>query len=249
MTTEEKEVLARAKELSQRAYQRGIYTRTNFLTESEAALIAEEKPDLGAVFLGGSPEAERCIALFGKEEEMGYPWESDLVILKISPLSQKFADTLFHRDFLGALLNLGIKRDLLGDLFVFENTGFFVSFEQMAPYFMENLTRVKHTSVKVTLCDALPEGVGAKFEEKFVVAASPRMDAVISAVWNLSRQEGKKLVEGERVSIRGKTVLSPERSLSAGDRVSVKGYGRFYFDGEEGMTRSGRGRMKVRLFV
>ena len=201
------------------------------------------------MFLGGSAEAERCVALFGTEEEMGYPWVSDLAILKISPLAQKFADTLSHRDFLGALLNLGIKRDLLGDLFVFENVGFLVTFEQMVPYFIENLTRVKHTSVKVELCDALPEGVGATFEEKFVVAASSRLDAVISAVWNLSRQEGKKLVEAQRVSIRGKMILSPERSLSEGDRVSVKGFGRFYFDGEEKKTRSGRGRMKVRVFI
>ncbi len=249
MTIEEKEVLARARELSGRAYSRGIYTRTNFLTEAEAALIAEEKPDLGAVFLGGSPEAERCVALFGKEEEMGYAWESDLVILKISPVSQKFADTLSHRDFLGSLLNLGIKRDLLGDLFICENTGYLVSFEQMAPYFTENLIRVKHTSVRVERCDSLPEGVGPKFEERSVVAASPRIDAVISAVWKLSRLEGKKLVESERVSIRGKMILSPERCLLPGDRISVKGYGRFYFDGEEGRTRSGRGRMKVRVFI
>lgn len=249
MTTEEKEILARARELSRRAYLRGIYTRTNFLTEAEVSLIAEDKPDLGAVFLGGWPEAERCIALFGNEDEMGYPWESDLAILKISPLSQKFADTLSHRDFLGALLNLGVKRDLLGDLLVYKNEGFLVTFDQMVSYFTENLTRVKHTSVKVEACDALPEGVGAAFEERFVVAASARVDAVISAVWNLSRQEGKKLVESERVSIRGRKVLSPERSLLAGDRVSVKGYGRFYFDGEENKTRSGRGRMKVRIFI
>lgn len=249
MTIEEKEVLARARELSTRANLRNIFTRTNFLTEAEACLIAEEKPDLGAVFLGGSAEAERCIALFGKEEEIGYPWESDLVILKISPVSPKFADILTHRDFLGALLNLGVKRELLGDLFVCENSGYLVSFEQMVPYFTENLTRVKHTSVKVEVCESLPEGVGASFEEKNVVAASPRIDAVISAVWNLSRQEGKKLVENERVSIRGKKILSPERSLLPGDRVSVKGFGRFYFDGEENKTRSGRGRMKIRRFI
>ncbi len=248
MTAEEKEILSRARELSSRAYSRGIYTRTNFLTEGESGFLQGEKMEISPVFFGGYPEAERCIALFGNEEMMGYPWESDLVILKISPVAQKFADALSHRDFLGAILNLGIKRELLGDLLVFENTGYLFTLDQIAPYLAENLTRVKHTSVKAEVCSSLPEGAGVNLEERVIIAPSPRLDAVISAVWNLSRQDGKKLVESERVSIFGKKIISPERNLLSGERVSVKGYGRFYFDGEENKTRSGRGRMKVRVF-
>ena len=248
MTTEEKEILSRARELSARSFERGIYTRTNFLTEAEASFILEEKMAVKPTFFGGYEEAERCVALFGSEEEFGYPWESDLVILKISPLAQKFADALSHRDFLGAILNLGIKRELLGDLLVYENSGYLICLGQIAPYLVENLKRVKHTSAKAEICEELPEGAGVCFEERFVVAASNRIDAVISSVWNLSRQEGKKLVEGARVSIRGKIVLSPEKNLSTGDRVSVKGFGRFYYDGEENKTRSGRDRIKVRIF-
>ncbi len=249
MTTEEKELLKRAEELSSRAAARGIYTRTAFLTEGEAALLSEATLPIAPVFYGGFEEAERCVAVFGSEEDWGYPWESDLVLLKIEPQMQKFSDALCHRDFLGAILNLGIKRELLGDLLICRNVGYQFVLEQMADYLMENLNRVRHTSVKVTRCDALPEGAGVSLEERFVVAASSRVDAVIGAVWNLSRSEAKKLVEEERVTVRGKKITDPAKELSPGNRISVRGYGRFYFDGEENKTRSGRGRMKVRVFI
>ena len=248
MTTEEKELLRRAEELADRAETRGVYARTAFLTEGEAAFLAEASLPVKPSFFGGFPEAERCVAVFGSEEEFGYPWESDLVILKIEPQIQKFADALAHRDFLGAILNLGIKRELLGDLLVYENVGYQFVLEQMADYLTENLNRVRHTSVKVSRCDTLPEGAGVNLEERFVVAASPRVDAVVGAVWNLSRSEAKKIVEEERITLRGKRITDPSRDLLPGDRISVRGYGRFYFDGEEKKTRSGRGRMKVRVF-
>lgn len=248
MTTEEKELLRRAEELSCRAAERFVYTRTSFLTEGEAALLSEARLPLAPRFFGGFDEAERCVAVFGSEEEWGYEWESDVVLLKIEPKMQKFADPLTHRDFLGAILNLGIKRELLGDLLIHENVGYQFVLEQLADYLTENLTRVRHTSVKVSRCDALPEGAGVTLEERFVIAASARVDAVVGAVWNLSRAEAKRLVEEERITLRGKRITDPARELHEGDRISVRGYGRFYFDGEDKKTRSGRGRMRVRVF-
>lgn len=240
------ELLNRAQELSRRAYLQGFYTRTSFLTQGEAALLSEMKP--APCFFGGYEEAERRVAVFGSLEEFGFEWESDIVILKIEPKSQKFADTLSHRDFLGAILNLGIKRELLGDILVFENVGYLFVLEQIASYVIENLLKVKHTAVKVSLCPSLPEGAGVTFLEKEVVGASNRLDALISAVWNLSRTEGKKLVEGEMVSVSGKVISDPSKEVPFGARVSVRGYGRFYFDGEKNKTQKGRSRMLVRIF-
>ncbi len=246
MTQDEKNLIHRARELSDRAYSQGVYTRTSFLTQSEAALLSELYPC--PFFEGGYPEAERRVAVFGSEEEFGYPWESDLVILKICPKMQKFADTLTHRDFLGAILNLGVTREKIGDILIFENVGYLFTFQQMAPYFVENLIKVKHTAVETSFCESLPLGAGVQFLEKEVVGASDRLDAIISAVWNLSRSEGKKLVESEAVSIGGKIVSDPARKALPGERVSVKGYGRFYFDGEKNKTQKGRSRMTVRIF-
>lgn len=247
--TDEKELLVRACELAARSRDRAIYTRTAFLSEGEAAIIARAPLPQKPHFFGGYPEAERCVAVFGEEDELYYPWESDVVILKIAPKDAKFADDFNHRDFLGAVMNLGIKRELLGDLLVFENTGYLFCLEQMVSFLCENLTRVKHTAVKTSVCENLPDGACPKWEEKSVVCPAARVDALISAVWNLSRAEGKELVEKEKVSVFGTIVQSPAKEIKAGERVSVRGYGRFYFDGEERKTKSGKGRMKIRLFV
>lgn len=248
MMDERKELISRAEDLAQKSLDLSIYTRTAFLTEGERAALATAPLPLRPSFVGGYEEAERTVALFGSEEDLSYPWESDLVLLKIEPVSQKFADALTHRDFLGAMMNLGIKRELLGDLLIHENVGYQFVLEPMAEYLSENLETVRHTKVKICRMDALPEGCGVSLEEKEVISPSARLDALLSAVWNLSRGEGKKLVESERVSIGGAIVTNPSREVKSGERVSVRGYGRFYFDGEDKKTRSGKGRMKVRVF-
>lgn len=247
--TEEKELISRALDLAERSRSRGIYTRTVFLSEGEAALLTRAALAQRSHFHGGYPEAERRVAVFGEEEELFYPWESDLAILKIAPKDPKFADTFTHRDFLGAVMNLGIEREVLGDLLVSENAGYLICLAQMAPFLCENLNRVKHTAVSCTLCESLPETAFPKWEEKSVICPSARADALISAVWNLSRAEGKALVEKEKVSVFGTILQNPAREIKEGERVSVRGYGRFYFDGEERKTKSGKGRMKIRLFV
>jgi RNA-binding protein YlmH len=187
---------------------------------------------------------------FGDEDTLGYvPPPFPIACLSLSLPDKKFAEPLSHRDCLGALLNLGIKRELLGDILICENVGYLVAMESIASYLEENLTRVRHTAVRTARIPAMPEGVERLLEERTVVAASSRLDALIGAVWNLSRSEAKELVEKERVSIRGKLISDPSFSVKEGDRVSVRGCGRFYFDGETGETRSGRCRMRIRLFV
>ena len=80
------------------------------------------------VLFGGSEEAERMVVRFGDPEDMGYEEAFPITLLKIEPLLQKYADALGHRDFLGALMNLGIERSTLGDIFIKDNCGFHCGF-------------------------------------------------------------------------------------------------------------------------
>ncbi len=249
MTKEEKESIARYAKLSQRALERGIYTETPFLTEGEQALLKQEKLPLPPRFEGGFCEAQRRLAVFGSAEEFGWEWESPIVILKIEPKSRKFAEKLTHRDYLGAILNLGIKREMLGDLVLSEGDAYLFLLSKIFPYLVENLTRVRHTDVLLSPVACLPEGVGIELLEKIVIAASPRVDALVAAVFDLSRSEGRELVEKERVSLSGLPVTDPAKEILEGEKISVRGYGKFIFEGAVGETRSGRQRMKIQLFV
>ena len=249
MTGEEKELMHRVEELSSRSLDRGVYTQTRFLTEGEIAFISSLKLPLAPCFEGGFSEAERCVAVFGSEEDLYYSWDNTIVLLQICQPDPKFAKKLTHRDFLGAILNLGIERDLIGDILVHENTGYVFCLRQIAPYLTENLKRVGSSTVSLQILNTLPEDVSVQTVAEEVVSASPRLDAVVSAVFHISRSEGKNLVEREKVSVKGRLVSDPGRALIPGERVSVRGYGRFYFDGETGETRSGRSRIAVRRFI
>ena len=106
----------RFSELAARANGRGRYTYTQFLTLAEQDVLRKLERQLDAPFrwMGGYEAAERRLACFGREEDMGYPADSPICCLRIYPASRKFAGDLGHRDFLGSLMGLGIERRLLG---------------------------------------------------------------------------------------------------------------------------------------
>ena len=125
----------RITELAEKAYQNNIYTFSSFLGMSELSDFYAMQRELSFVpqtVFGGYEGAERCIIRFGSEELFGYPEEFPVVCLKIRPLMQKFADDLGHRDFLGALMNLGIDRSTIGDIKVGEKEGYLFCLDTIA---------------------------------------------------------------------------------------------------------------------
>ena len=102
-------------ELANRAYNSGVYTFTDFLGLAEQSAFSEIKKELRGIpytAFGGAVGAERVMIRFGSEEVCSYEQPFPISVVKIEPSSQKFADKLTHRDFLGSILNLGIE--LLG---------------------------------------------------------------------------------------------------------------------------------------
>jgi RNA-binding protein YlmH len=75
------------------------------------------------------------------------------------------------------------------------------------------------------------------------------LDVLVSAVFSLSRGEGNELVEKEKVSLAGKLCTDASREAKAGERISVRGFGRFYYDGICGETRKGKSRVRVRKYI
>lgn len=232
----------RFEELNERAYERGYNTFSDFLNMEEQSVL--KSTFIPCVLFGGYSMAERVVAGFGEDlNDEKFP----IVCVCAKPLIQKFADELTHRDFLGALMNLGIKRELVGDIIVDDNCGYILCLEHIADYICENLNRVRHTSVK-TQISALPENLNKEIESSEVFAASKRIDVVISAVYNLSRNETSKLVKNERVFVNSRMVSSVSSLLNGGDVVSVRGFGRFVFVKEIKETKKGRLVLEVKKY-
>ncbi len=233
----------RFRELAQKCYQNNQYTFTGFLGLADAADFYEIERELSYVpytVWGGTEQAERVIIRFGSEQQLGYEEPFPIVCLKISPLAEKFADELTHRDYLGALMNLGIERDTLGDILLSEKTAWLFCMSSMAEYIKENLTRIKHTAVLCEEADSAPDLTGKDIQELKIQIASERIDGVIAKVYHLSRSEALELFRQKKIFVGGRLCENNSQLLKAGDTVSVRGYGKFEFAGETGISKKGK---------
>ena len=215
----------RFNELYNRAYEKSYVTFSEFLNLQEQSVLANTY--LPCVKFGGYENAERVVAGFGENVTVG---DFPIALLEISPVMQKFADRLSHRDFLGALMNLGIKRELLGDIIVKDNIGYLFCLDHIKDYIIGSVDRIKHTTVTVREIEALPDDAVSVPKEYEKIVSSLRIDAVISAVYNLSRNDSAKLFAQEKVFVNSRQVSSPSYQLKNGDIISLRGFGRFIFD-------------------
>ena len=240
----------RMSDLSREA-ENGYYTYSHFLTLAEQGDLDALRRE-GAVgsyqLEGGFEGAERRLAVFGDPEAMGYPAGREGVFLKIAPVDMKFADSLTHRDLLGSLMALGIKRECLGDIMVHENIGYLYALSRIAPYLTEALTKVKRTPVSVTVIDMPPTAAVARPEITSLTVASERLDSLVAAVYRLSRSEALSLCEKGLVAIDGRVTEKASSTVGEGRTVSVRGYGRFRYEGVLGDTRKGKIRVSLRIF-
>ena len=115
------DVRKRLLELSEKSYKENRYVFTDFLNVSQLSAYFEMKREFeqsGSSVFGGMDGCERCIVRFGSQELLGYEQDYPISILKISPVSRKYAENLNHRDFLGSIIGLGLEREKIGDIFV-----------------------------------------------------------------------------------------------------------------------------------
>lgn len=249
---EEEELLKkRLRELAQKSYRNNQYTFTGFLSPADMACFYELERELSFVphrVWGGSGLCERVMVRFGGEQELGYEEEFPIACIQVSPLAAKFADELSHRDFLGALMNLGIERSTLGDILLVENVGYVFALESMADFIMENLGKVRHTSVMCRRAERVPDFADTDSQELKIQVASGRIDAVLSKVYKLSRSGALELLRQRKVLLNGRLCESGSTLLAGGDRVSVRGYGRFDYLGEQGVSRKGKTNAIVRYY-
>ena len=246
MAMEKEEVLLkkRVQDLARTAYQRDYVTFTDFLDLNEQNIVHSIKPEelgVSVRFFGGYEGAERQIAAFLPDalsyaEDLSYPIEC----LRIEPLSKKFSEQLSHRDYLGALVHLGIERSMLGDILVRGQDAWVFCHSRMRAFLEEHITRIRHTGVaarKITSPEELPK---PQFQEVRGTVASIRLDSIIALAFSSSRSSMLGLIEGGKVFVNGRMTVSNGHPLKDGDVVSVRGYGKFRFEKALGTTRKGR---------
>lgn len=242
---------ARLSELANRAYNNTQYTFTNFLSEAELSEYIEMSKELAFIpsgTFGGMDASERQIIRFGGKDIFGYEEPFPIVCLKIVPLNEKFADNLNHRDFLGALMNLGIERETIGDILVEDKHAYLFCLESISQYIIENLTRVKHTVVKAEVVTEKVNEIEIKKTEKTIQVSSERVDAVVARVFNISREACVILFKEQKVFINGRLTTGNATKVKEGDRISVRGFGKFDLKGQIGVSKKGKLNLTVSVY-
>ena len=235
----------RLAELAKRACKRGQAAYSGFLTPAEQGKLTRLRLE-PYVFDGGYPAAERRCAVFLPWE--GCEWTSRVACLEILPANAKFAEELTHRDYLGALMALGLKRETMGDIVVSGKTARLFCLDSVAEYICAQLGEVRRTSVRVRAASASDMAPAAPPRETVVNVQSPRLDSLVAAVCNLSRAEAKRLFERELVLVNSLPARNESAAAREGDLISVRGHGRFRYLGEAGETRNGRLRARVTVY-
>jgi len=236
-------------ELSRLAYQRDIITYSDFLNLNEQNILHTLPKDrifTRIVSFGGYEMAERQMAAFilylryGKKEltrsEIGYPF----CALEIVPVNFKFAETLTHRDYLGAVLNLGIERSRTGDILPGEKGALLFVHNDIADFICNELSRIRHTSVRVTKVPLTDVSYTPKVEEIQGTVASVRLDSLLSLAFSQSRSRLTGLISGAKVYVNGRLITSNGYQPQEGDIISVRGMGKFRYEYAGGRTRKNR---------
>ena len=238
----------RFEELSQRANERGYTVFSDFLGLSEISEFCAMCFSVSATLWGGYEDAERCVACFGDRDYFTDNTDYPIKCILISPVNQKFADSLSHRDFLGSLMGLGIRREVLGDIIINENCGYLFCLENIADYIIENLTHVRHTTVKCEITEEIPVGVLPQPENREIIVSSERLDVIISAIYKMSRSQVLPIFHTEKVFVNGAVKTSPSATINISDKISVRGFGRFIYKGVLRTTKKDRLVISVDVF-
>ena len=221
---------------------------SRFYDEAEQAMIKDNALlREGGFMFGGHTQCERKIlGVFPEWEEP----DTEAYPIGIIKISHTFKKELSHRDYLGSLMGLGIERDRTGDILVFEDYAYVFVHDSVKSYILNNLTKIGSLGVKVSeekLSDFVyPE---RRTQALNVVAASMRLDAVVSAALNVSRSEASSLIGHERVSVNHRVRCDMSKKLSEGDLISVRGFGRYLVSSVGDETRKGRLHLTVLKYL
>lgn len=202
-------------------YNRAVYG--DFLSENSLSELSKREPflPLSPVLFGGYEDAERKMVAFVPEDMSP---EFPISAVKFSSPRIK---SLSHRDFLGSILALGIKREKCGDIIIKEDEAYAFLSDDIASYVANNITKIGREGVKVSLAEPslikLPE---KSFREIRGTVSSLRLDSIISLFAGKGRSKAAELISGGLVFVDGLQMTKNDMHLKDGDTISVRGKGK-----------------------
>ena len=249
---EDQILLSHALDQLETCARRSIPTHTGFLSPAQWTAVAQLTEQVGGaelLTLGGYPEAERRRCLFLPDYLPPETVEPEEYISALR-LTWYAPHSLSHRDLLGSLMGLGLKREGLGDLLVSEGSCDLLLLPELSPFVADNLTHAGREALHIvpisldTLHFPTP-----KVKTIHGSVASLRLDAVAAACFGLSRAKLSEYIRSGKVSVNYRTAQRPDLPLSPGDLLSCRGLGKGRLVAVGNPTRKGRLSVTLERFL
>lgn len=249
---ETKSFLNRLRELSERARRTGLLVATAFLSLPEQDLFltrfaAKSEGDRGVLkdgtaflLFGGDTDAERRILFLSDGDAPFDEARKAVSLLRVVPKNARFADRLTNRDYLGALMHLGYRREVFGDIRTDGTEGYVFLLSAVCADVRSNLCRIKRTDVEATETDLSSCPLRKVLVPKRVFYNTNRIDVLLKEAFDLSRRDSQESVAHEKVFLNGRLVKDNSLLVKEGDVVTLRGHGKFLFKGDERETKKGK---------
>lgn len=231
-------------------------TNTQFLDMRQKSIVQKLLNNMKCTnycFFGGNEQVERTVALF-------YPIKFDIKIveknynsiMKIIEiiLPNELQGKYSHRDYLGGLMKLGIKREKIGDIIVFKEGAHIIVLNEVIDFVKENvtnLTRFSKSNIKIKQIGELHKQE-IHTEEMQIIVASLRLDNIVSELAKTSRTKAEEIIREQRIFVNFENVVKDSKTLKEEDIITIRGKGRFKILEIAGNTKKGRFILKIEKY-
>ncbi len=246
----ESEIIKKISDLADRTYKTNRVCETLFLNPAEvaeASRFLQTKKEPPYIFYGGFPEAERRRLFFLPDyiDKEFFPYDEYISVIKAT---FSFSSPT-HRDFLGSLMGLGIKREVLGDILVFPDRAYIICATHIADFILANLEKVGRLGIK---CRILPlseiEVPAPQFDIVSGTVASLRADSVTALAFGISRTSAAEFITSGALSVNHLPTENISAEISEGDLLSLRGFGRAKLNAVGGTSKKGRQFIELHVF-
>lgn len=253
ITKEDKILLAGAEDKFMQSCQQYRITYTNFLDLHQRSLLEKQWQELGmkqqdtrCVFYGGYDDAERTVAAFLPD----YAEESDCPLSVIRIKTPNVGRKLTHRDYLGSLTGLGIKREMIGDILTVENGADVIILDEIKDFILLNYSKAGRTTLQLETVPVselhIPEQHTVMVKD---TVASLRLDNVIASAFSLSRAKASEAIRSGLVFVNSIQSEKTDMQVDEGVKLVLRGKGKAYLREVGGRTRKDRIFIAIERFV
>lgn len=254
---EDKMLLAQVLDKINFAKDKNKIQNTDFLDMYQVSLVESFLRKINFnnfILTGGYDSSERKILLIYPEKYDNKMINKNicniLKIIKIK-LPEDLVGKYSHRDYLGGLIKLGVKREKIGDILVETDGADVIVIQEISQFLLQNIGTLTRFSMSEIILDEIQNlrKVEVKKEEIKIIVSSVRLDNIVSELAKCSRSKAEQILNTERVFVNGQNETKKTKQVKQGDIITIRGKGRFEVKDFVGNTRSGRYIINIEKYV